>query len=65
MSELMRMLSTAGRFQEFAEKDPDCPADLKEHIASLVCIYWGSQQDQRTQDKIEKWTDTRKVVFRI
>ena len=54
MSELMRMLSAAGRFQEFAEKDSDCPADLKEHIASLVCIYWGSQQDQRTHDKIEK-----------
>ena len=46
--------NTARIVQEFAEKDPHCPADLKEHIASLVCIYWGSQQDQRTQDKIEK-----------
>ena len=59
MSELMRMLSTAGRFQEFAEKDSDCPADLKEHIASLVCIYWGSQQDQR-KTKLKNELDTRR-----
>jgi hypothetical protein len=52
MSDLLKMVATANRFEKFAQEDPDCPDDLKRHIGSLVCIYWSKHQQSQQSEKI-------------